>query len=134
VYSSHGLWFSKREQPTTTENLSTTEQPSNQRLEKEIVIELPLPKDKWYNLAVIEAHAKLAETHGYSRLAETEKIFVEKFNETRRIKITAKNVNDIELEKLTNLIQQANEKSSKMNLKKFFKNSLKREQTETKQK
>ncbi len=46
---------------------------------------------------------------------------IEKFNETRTIKITGKNVEDLDLEKVANLILQANEKSSKFNLKKKLK-------------
>jgi hypothetical protein len=53
------------------------------------------------------------------------RIVLEKLRETRTIKIKGKNVDDLDLEKLGNLIQQANEKSSKVNLRSLFK-SLKR--------
>jgi hypothetical protein len=49
------------------------------------------------------------------------RILLEKFRETRTIRIKGKNVDDLDLEKLGNLIQQANEKSSKVNLRGLFK-------------
>jgi hypothetical protein len=54
----------------------------------------------------------------------SEKIFrtlIEKFNETKTITIRGKNVDDLDLEKVANLIQQADEKSSKVNLKGMLK-------------
>ena len=46
---------------------------------------------------------------------------MKKFDETRTIRITGKNVDDLDLEKVANLILQANEKSSKLNVKKLIK-------------
>jgi hypothetical protein len=57
-------------------------------------------------------------------VAKMEQTIIEKFNETRRIKITGKNVNDLDLEKVCNLVIQANEKSSKVSFKRIL-NSLK---------
>ena len=53
------------------------------------------------------------------------RISLEKFRETRTIRIKGKNVDDLDLEKVGSLVKQANEKSSKANLKNLFK-SLKR--------
>ncbi len=49
------------------------------------------------------------------------RITLDKINETRTIRIKGKNVDDLDLEKLGNLIQQATQKSSKINLKGLFK-------------
>ena len=57
-------------------------------------------------------------------ILKSEKIFrtlIEQFNETRTITIRGKNVDSLDLEKMANLIQQANEKSSKVNLKSMLK-------------
>jgi hypothetical protein len=43
------------------------------------------------------------------------RIILEKFNETRTIKIKGKNVDNLDLEKVGNLIQQTIEESSKVN-------------------
>jgi len=91
-------------------------------LEKEIVIELPIPKDEWRRIAFLEAQVKESERLGLSLLAEDMRIVLEKLKETRTIRIKGKNVDDLELEKLGNLIRQANEKSSKFNLRGLFKN------------
>jgi len=45
----------------------------------------------------------------------------ETLKETRTIRVKGKNVDDLDLEKLGKLIQQANEKSSKINLKGLLK-------------
>jgi hypothetical protein len=113
VYSEHGTWYAKTGEQTT------------KPLEKEIVIELPLPKKDWQRIAFLEAQAKQFEKWGWSSLAEDIRITLEKLKETRTIRIKGKNVDDLDLEKLGNLIQQANEKSSKVNLRSLFK-SLKK--------
>ena len=94
-------------------------------LEKEIVIELPIPKNQWRQIGTMEAGAKYLENLKLLRTAEEIRILLEKFNETRIIRIKGKNVDDLDLEKLGKLIQQANEKSLKVNLKGLLK-SLKR--------
>jgi len=58
--------------------------------------------------------------------------YLEKFRETRTIRIKGKNIDDLDLETLGNLIQQANEKSSKVNLRGLFK-SLKKSRPDTSQ-
>jgi len=119
VYSEHGTWYAK-----------TGEQTINP-LEREIVIELPLPKKEWQRIALLESLAEIFDdpkrkTKGIYR------ILLEKFRETRTIKIKGKNVDDLDLEKLGNLIQQANKKSSKVNLRSLFK-SLKKSRPDNSQ-
>jgi hypothetical protein len=93
-------------------------------LEKEIVIELPMPKSEWRRIAFLEAQAKEFERLKIP-LAEDIRILLEKFKETRTIRIKGKNIDDLDLQKLGNLIQQANNKSSKISLRGLFK-SVKR--------
>jgi hypothetical protein len=118
VESKSGRWFVKTVDQTT------------KPLEKEIVIELPLPKNQWQREALLEMMAREAERHKLPTVAETYRIPLEKLRETRTIKIKGKNVDDLDLEKLGNMIQQANERSSRINLKGFLKN-LRRSSTKT---
>jgi hypothetical protein len=109
VQSSHGLWFSKPELPTGDQK------PNGQSSEKEILIELPLPKREWRQAVLLE-HA--VKTFGAENKPDNIfKISLEKLKETRTIRIKGKNVDDLEMEKLAELIKQANERSSKINLK-----------------
>jgi len=107
VESDQGIWRAK------------TGEQKIKPLEKEIVIELPLPKRQWQQEVLLE---HTVQTFG----AENEpdnifKISLDKLKETRTIRIKGKNVDDLELEKLAELIKQANERSSKLNLKGIFK-------------
>jgi transposase len=95
----------------------TEEQP----LEKEIVIELPIPKDQGLPIATLEIMARKAERAGLLLTAEDMRILLEKLKETRTITIKGKNVDDLDLEKVQNLVLQANQKSSKINLKRLIK-------------
>jgi len=108
VENTHGIWRAKTGEQTI------------KPLEKEIVIELPIPKKEWQRIAMLEA---LAEDFDNAKLetANIYRISLEKFRETRTIRIKGKNVDDLDLEKLGNLIQQANEKSFKVNLRGLFK-------------
>ena len=115
VESDHGIWHAKTGEQTI------------KPLEKEIVIELPMPKNKWYDVARLQVHADYVERLGFSESAKMDRTILEKFNETRTIRIKGKNVDDLDLEKIGNLIQQANEKSSMFNLRGLFKR-LKRSQ------
>jgi hypothetical protein len=90
-------------------------------LEKEIVIELPLPKNKWYDLARLEVYANYMDDLGMESVAEMPRTIIRKFNETRTITIRGKNVDDMDLEKIGALIQQANKRSSLFNLGGLFK-------------
>jgi hypothetical protein len=98
---------------------ATTGEETIKPLEKEIVIELPMPKDEWRRMAWLEGQAKMLG------LEEDFGIVLKNFRETRTIRIKGKNVDDLQLEKLANLIQQANQKASKVNLKGLLK-SLRR--------
>lgn len=113
VENEQGIWRAKTGEQTI------------KPLEKEIVIELPMPKDQWQRIALLEALAKDCERENFPETASIYRILLEKFRETRTIKIKGKNVDDLDLEKLGNLIQQANKKASKVNLRGLFK-SLKR--------
>jgi hypothetical protein len=110
VESQHGVWRVKTGEQTI--------RPS----EKEIAIELPMPKNQWQQVALLEMLAREAEEHKLPRTAEMYRIPLEKLKETRTIKIRGKNVDDLDLQRLGNLIQQANEKASKFNLKRLIKN------------
>jgi Mn-dependent DtxR family transcriptional regulator len=118
VESQHGCWFAKTGQQTI------------KPLEKEFVIELPIPKNEVQRLAFIEAQAKKFERLNFPVLAEDLRIILGKYNESRTIRIKGKNVDDIELQKLANIIQEANERSSKIDLKNVFKGLKKRLNTQ----
>jgi hypothetical protein len=109
VESKNGIWRAK-----------TTEQ-TIEPLEKEIVIELPLPKDQAVPTGLLEILARDCERAKCPLTAETYRILLEKLKETRTIKIKGKNVDDLDLEKLQNLILQANHKGSKIDFKGFLK-------------
>ena len=113
VESHQGLWKAKTGEQTI------------QPLEKEIVIELPIPKNEWQRLALLESLANTLENESDPKSTKIFGTLIETFNQTRTIKIKGKNVDDLDLEKIANLIQQANERSSKVNLKGLFK-SLKK--------
>jgi hypothetical protein len=109
VENRSGRWFAKTAEQTI------------KPVEKEIVIELPMPKNQWRQVALLEMLARDCEEHKCPKTAEMYRIPLEKFRETRTIKIRGKNVDDLDLEKLGNLIQQANEKSSLFNFRGLFK-------------
>lgn len=112
VYSEHGVWYAKTGEHTI------------KPLEREIVIELPMPEKELQRMVLLEAMDKdWKET--FPETTSLYRISLEKLRETRTIRIKGKNVDDLDLQKLGNLIQQANEKSIKFNLKGLFK-SLKR--------
>jgi Mn-dependent DtxR family transcriptional regulator len=114
VESQHGRWFAKKGKQTV------------KPLEKEFVIKLPIPKNEVQRLAFIEAQAKKFERMNLSDLAEDLNIILNKYNESRTIRIKGKNVDDIELQKLANMIQEANERGSKTDVKNVFKGLKKR--------
>jgi uncharacterized protein (DUF111 family) len=87
-------------------------------LDKEIVIELPIPEKEWQRVTLMESMAKELDL-------DVLRIALEKFKETRTIRIKGKNVDDLDLQKIGNLIQQATKKSSLFNFRGLF-TSLKR--------
>jgi hypothetical protein len=109
IENKHGMWSAKTGEQTI------------KPLEKEIVIDLPLPKNKWADIARLQVHADYEESIGLPELAKMKRTIIEKFNETRTILIRGKNVDDIDLEKIGNLIQLASNKSSLFNLRGLFK-------------
>jgi len=112
VESKHGKWYAKIGEQMI--------KPS----EREIEIELPIPKNQLESIMLLELLAKRCEKE--PETANIFRIILETLRKTRTIKIKGKNIDDLDLEKLGNLIQQANKKSSKVNLKGLFK-SLKGE-------
>lgn len=109
VYSDQGLWK------------TTTGEQTIKPLEKEIVIELPLPEKKFPDIARLAVFIDYMKDSGVTGVAKMAETIMEKFNETRTIKIKGKNVDELDLEKVANLILQANEKSSKVNVKRLLK-------------
>ncbi|MFC1488089.1 HTH domain-containing protein [Thermoproteota archaeon] len=105
VYSDQGLWKAKTGEQTI------------KPLEKEIEIVLPLPEDEWRRVALLEHFAIDWENCSPKAKENPFRITLEKFNETRTIKIKGKNVDDLDLEKMAVLAQKAIEKSSSFNLK-----------------
>jgi uncharacterized protein (DUF111 family) len=114
VESKSGRWFVK-----------TGEETVKPPLEKEIVIELPPPKNQWQRMALLESLANDWEAAGLPAHSNTYRICLEKIRETRTIRVKGKNVDDLDLEKIGNLIQQANQKGSLLNFRSIFK-SLKK--------
>lgn len=110
VESKSGRWF------------ATTGEQTIKPLEKEIIIELPIPKSEWQRMVLLEEAAK---TFGGTDSDNVFKTSLGKLKETRTIRITGKNVDDLDLEKIGNLIREANRKSSLFNFRGLFK-SLKR--------
>ena len=94
VESEHGTWHAKTGEQTI------------KPLEKEIVIELPIPKNQRRQIGAMEAGAKELEDLKLNQTAEAIRILIEKFKETRIIRIKGKNVDDLDLQKLTNSIQE----------------------------
>jgi len=120
VYGEHGTWRAKTGEQTI------------KPLEREIVIELPLPKNQLQPVALLEMLIKESEIKRYSITAEIFRTLLETLRETRTIKIKGKNVDDLDLEKIATLIQQANKKSSKVNIRGLFK-SLKKSRPDNSQ-
>lgn len=87
VESKNGIWFSKTVEQTV------------KPLEKEIVIELQMPKSEYRRIAFLEAQAKEFERLNWPLVAGDIRILLEKFRETRTIKIKGKNVDDLDLKK-----------------------------------
>jgi hypothetical protein len=103
--SRNGLWYPK------------TGQQAIKPLEKEIVIKLPLPEKEWRRMVLLE---DAANTFGGRRSDNIFQISLDKLEETRTIRIIGKNVDDLELTKVSELVKEAHAKT-KFSLNKFFK-------------
>jgi hypothetical protein len=119
VESQHGSWTIKKGEQTVAP------------LEKEIVIELPTPEREWQRIAMLKTLSHDANKHSYRGVANIYSTMLESYKETRTIRIKGKNVTDLDMEKLGALIEQANQKSSKINIGRFFR-SLKKQQPDEK--
>jgi len=108
VESEHGIWRAKTGEQTI------------KPLEKEIVIELPLSENQLQRVSALKWLSRDWEK-SFPRNSNRYRIELETLRETRTIRITGKNVDDLDLEKLGNLIQQAYEKSSKFSWKGLLK-------------
>ena len=106
VKDQHGNWFIRPKERTA------------ETQEKEIVIELPIPKNEWQRMALLEDMSRL---FGGNDPNNTFKTSLQKLKETRTIRITGKNVDELDMEKAANLIRQANERSIKVSLRGLFK-------------
>jgi DNA-binding Lrp family transcriptional regulator len=95
--------------------VSTTGQ-KVQPLEKEIIIKLPLPKSEVNRAVLIESTSKLFDDAPDSPI----RILRDKLEETRTIRITGKNVDELDLQKISALIKQATEPSYKTKIKGLF--------------
>jgi biotin operon repressor len=109
VESRHGVWRVKAGEQTIIP------------LEKEIVIQLPLPKDQAVPIGLLEILANDLEKANFRETAKMHRVLLEKLKETRTITITGKNVDSLDLDKVQNLILQAHQKGSKINLKGLLK-------------
>jgi len=109
VYSDQGHWKAKTGEQTI------------KPLEKEIVIELPLPENKFRDMARLEIIANTFEELDYIESKTIVRPLIETLNKTRTITIRGKNVDDLDIEKVLKLIEQANERTSNFNLKGILK-------------
>lgn len=110
VYSDQGLWKTKTGEQTI------------KPLEKEIVIELPIPEDKVKDIARLEIIANTLEELDYHPESEIiVRPLIETFKKARTITIRGKNVDELDLEKVAKLIVQVNERTSNFNLKGILK-------------
>ena len=69
-------------------------------LEKEIIIELPIPKNQWQQMGLLEVMERDVEEAKLRKTARIYRILLEKLKETRTIKIKGKNVDSLDLEKV----------------------------------
>jgi hypothetical protein len=97
VQDQHGMWrIGPRGQTTEPQ-------------EKEIVIELPIPRKEWQRIVALEGAAKLFDKNDPNGPFKTS---LRVLKETRTIRITGKNVDDLDLEKAASLIKEAYQSSS----------------------
>jgi DNA-binding Lrp family transcriptional regulator len=93
-------------------------------LEKEIIIKLPLPRSEWQRVVLLkDASTKFSA----GREDNIFKKSLDALEETRTIRIIGKNVDDLDLQKVSELVKEASESSYKVKLKNIFKKSKKSE-------
>lgn len=112
IYNEHGVWFAK----TGEHEIKSSE--------KEIIIELPVPKDQLVEESILEIYAKQNAEMQLPQTTEMMNLLLKKLKETRTIKIIGKNVDNLDLASLQSLILDAYETSSKLksrNLRKHLK-------------
>jgi DeoR/GlpR family transcriptional regulator of sugar metabolism len=119
VESDQGIWHGKTGEQTI------------KPLEKEIEIKLPIPKNQLQYIAKLAAYNVHLERLGLSGIVEMNKAILEKFDEARTIRIKGKNIDDLELQKIDNLIREATARSSRFNLKGLFKNLKKHSESKS---
>jgi hypothetical protein len=105
VQDQHGNWFIRPKERTA------------ETQEKEIVIELPIPKNEWQRIALLEDMARL---FGGNDPTNSFKTALQALKETRTIRVKGKNVDDLDLERVGNLVGEAN-RSFSFNLKSLVK-------------
>lgn len=113
VESQQGLWVTKTGEQTI------------KPLEKEIVIKLPIPKSEQRRMILLKNTAAL-----YGRVNDPDNIFkisLDVLDETRTIRVIGKNVDELDLQKISDLIKEASESSYKIKFKNLFKKPKKAE-------
>jgi len=89
-----------------------------QPLEKEIVIKLPLPRSEWQRMVLLkDASTKFSA----GREDNIFKQSLDALEETRTIRVTGKNVDVLDLQKISELVKEATESSYKVKLRNIFK-------------
>jgi DNA-binding transcriptional MocR family regulator len=97
VESRSGVWFARTSEQTI------------KPLEKEIVIELPIPRSEWQRTVFLEQAVKV---FGGTDPNNIFKISLDKLKETRTLRIRGKNVDDLDLREIATMVQQANQNFS----------------------
>ena len=116
VESIHGLWYAKTGEQTI------------KPLEKEIVIELPIPEKLVVPLSQLEAVANIGDQINLSEDANVYKILLKNLKEARTIRVRGKNVDELDLEKVGKLVSESTKKSSRFDFKKLFQKIIRQKQ------
>lgn len=117
VESQQGLWVAKTGEQTI------------KPLEKEIVIKLPIPKSEQRRMILLKNSASM-----FGRMNDPDNIFkisLDVLEETRTIRVIGKNVDDLSLQKISELVKEATESSYKIKLKNLFKKAPKPNQNKS---
>jgi biotin operon repressor len=111
VESKHGLWFPK-------DKVEAPKIPIEKSNEKEIIIRLPLPKSDVNRMILLDDFAQKLSSHKDNIYSKS----IKRLEETRTIRIIGKNVDDLELQKIAEVVREATESSYR----KWFKNPFKK--------